>query len=560
MSSSASGVPLESQPFPSAQLRQSYDIPDDESLESDTAPTTLKGEKLELSERALEEVSDEERLPRPNDFKGPKSTWREWTAEERQIATSLDQLQARNLGVHLYNTHNLRLRARALRAKAEASENAEADVNAWEPRLLWAAWPLERALVPREGKEGWKNEPKDEAVSRSSAKDLSSRQMLEELVINTASRIARSRFQARAWEGSESGDSQRDNELDAMEEDPVEEPPIPSSHRRSDSSDDSMSASSRPVTRESHTRSQSVSRATSRASPQAASRSQSSSPSASDQEVPVLEPVPTADDAQITLLLRRPARHILSQLDSLFAGLHHSRQSYSRRNPGPTSSGGTEDDLDQAEDDEHQDPAPRPTSQSRSRSSRRRKRRNSDSSSGSNYSSELSTENSDVASSSEPGSTSRSISRHRSRTGSRSSQSSRRTNYLLRDWSDVLGMAAVTGWDMAVVRRAQLRCEKLFREKMDFMDADSLLPSVAGTTKASKLIASEDEIEDGVHVDGFTRPVKARRGWRGKDSQKRVGKGTKKSWQKPQSGKKLEDEEQRKVGRPRKDNGKHNLY
>jgi hypothetical protein len=38
----------------------------------------------------------------------------------------------------------------------------------------------------------------------------------------------------------------------------------------------------------------------------------------------------------------------------------------------------------------------------------------------------------------------------------------------LRDWSDVLGMAALTGWDEQVLRRASKRCADLFGEDMLF--------------------------------------------------------------------------------------------
>jgi len=50
----------------------------------------------------------------------------------------------------------------------------------------------------------------------------------------------------------------------------------------------------------------------------------------------------------------------------------------------------------------------------------------------------------------------------------------------LRDWSDVLGVAAMQGWDRAVVDAAAGRCAALFGEGMDF------------------------RVVDGVEVDGFS--------------------------------------------------------
>jgi len=38
----------------------------------------------------------------------------------------------------------------------------------------------------------------------------------------------------------------------------------------------------------------------------------------------------------------------------------------------------------------------------------------------------------------------------------------------LRDWSDVLGIAALQGWDGVVIDAAAKRCAALFGEGMDF--------------------------------------------------------------------------------------------
>jgi hypothetical protein len=40
---------------------------------------------------------------RPNRWRGPKSTWRTYTKEERATADSLTRVRDRDLGVHLYN-------------------------------------------------------------------------------------------------------------------------------------------------------------------------------------------------------------------------------------------------------------------------------------------------------------------------------------------------------------------------------------------------------------------------------------------------------------------------
>ena len=161
----------------------------------------------------------------------------------------------------------------------------------------------------------------------------------------------------------------------------------------------------------------------------------------------------------------------------------------------------------------------------------------------------------------------------------------------LRDWSEVLGMAGIVGFDTSAVERATKRCVGLFGEGMDFLvlregaadavndsrvryqpdmipDLGALGDSDPGQTPPRKRVAkrttidacpipdcerkgepfskkggtrqklekhlkvkhglgvkdveylmadSDEEMEGGVHVDRFLRPVVARRGWRGSD-------------------------------------------
>jgi len=59
-----------------------------------------------------------------------------------------------------------------------------------------------------------------------------------------------------------------------------------------------------------------------------------------------------------------------------------------------------------------------------------------------------------------------------------------RTEKLLtRDWSDVVGMAALSGWDSNVVQRASERCARLFGENMlfrTFIEGGSVANKVTG--------------------------------------------------------------------------------
>jgi hypothetical protein len=47
---------------------------------------------------------------RPNRFKGPRSTWRKLTEDERLVFTSLIHLRDQDLSVHLYNAHAMKRR------------------------------------------------------------------------------------------------------------------------------------------------------------------------------------------------------------------------------------------------------------------------------------------------------------------------------------------------------------------------------------------------------------------------------------------------------------------
>ncbi|KAF2437003.1 hypothetical protein EJ08DRAFT_644541 [Tothia fuscella] len=140
----------------------------------------------------------------------------------------------------------------------------------------------------------------------------------------------------------------------------------------------------------------------------------------------------------------------------------------------------------------------------------------------------------------------------------------------LRDWSEVLGMAALTGWNPQAVDRATKRCARLFGEGMSFLtlleeevetpklEPVQYVPTLVNTPLLSKdlwtlgslICPHEDcprntggsfegrhrlvthiravhkwdpryesmpeEMYGGVHVDGFMQPIIGRPGWRGR--------------------------------------------
>ncbi|KAH8724006.1 hypothetical protein GQ44DRAFT_709490 [Phaeosphaeriaceae sp. PMI808] len=110
---------------------------------------------------------DHELHTRPNRFKGRRTTWRGYTAADRQVATSLEQLQNSDLGAHLYNAHALKRRVRKPAGELaglegweskecwlkEGSELEYTDVSGeiqtdLVPSRDWTAWPLPPAKLP----------------------------------------------------------------------------------------------------------------------------------------------------------------------------------------------------------------------------------------------------------------------------------------------------------------------------------------------------------------------------------------------------------------------------
>lgn len=98
---------------------------------------------------------------RPNKYSGPPSTWRNQTASERELAASLDQIQAKDLAVHLYNAFALRQRAKKskgrFRGQGKAPSLSDYDNTSislgeqeWTPPNVWTAWPLLPDVVPKE--------------------------------------------------------------------------------------------------------------------------------------------------------------------------------------------------------------------------------------------------------------------------------------------------------------------------------------------------------------------------------------------------------------------------
>lgn len=331
-----------------------------------------------------------ELLPiRPNKFSGPASTWRSWIISDRQLATSLDQLNARDVSAHLYNAYALKRRAIGPitpRKRSLTNDELETDISGeeqegaqrWVPPKSWTTWPMAPSIVPREGEDqDWDSRYVHQARHRSRGILVTQRQVLEDVLTGEVQKQAKQRFCSR---------NARDVGVGFV-----------------------------PVGY--HT----------------------------DPDRLELEPVVLADDDTARHLLAPSIHHILAKLDDLLTGLHHARYAYMAV------------DESSSESQYH-------SGQGSSSARKMRKWQP--------VHPRLGKES--IESFKEPQTSppkvERKPQRERVRPNSRQSCSLRKRKYHsgLRDWSDVLGIASMTGWEPGIVQRAATRCAALFDENMTF--------------------------------------------------------------------------------------------
>jgi hypothetical protein len=281
--------------------------------------------------------------------------------------------------------------------------------------------------------------------------------------------------------------------------------------------------------------------------------------SISPQNDGTFEPVFSADDERSHRILQPSARNIISKIDALLLGLSQSRSFHEKGSTHASSPIKNEDSDISLPPEFHPDIS----------------KLGSDSDSGSTTFHDRKQDNRDFK-----------------------SDASRKTNepnslHGLRDWSDVLGMASLTGWKPEVVARAAKKCALLFGEEMAFTTfteggdhlapesirahSESVLPSTAETpwtvdtlrcphlncprshgikfsgrhrlVEHIKRTHKWDPISEqmpvtmvgGVHVDGFLQPIHARQGWRGKDEKKSELRGVKRKKTEPLVRQEIED-------------------
>jgi hypothetical protein len=183
----------------------------------------------------------------------------------------------------LYNAHALKRRARRFWARKSRGDvfDEEAEGMGWSPPRMWTAWPLAPQDVPRDGESDDEEDGKNESLFQREEGCVPSREVEESLVAVTL-KLARKRFEARQSderiEAEIAAEADLDEVLDNVE---------------------GVESSGQSIVKE------------------------SSEPPVSET---LLRPIISADDERSGNILRPSIRHILSKLDEVLMALHHTRE------------------------------------------------------------------------------------------------------------------------------------------------------------------------------------------------------------------------------------------
>lgn len=416
---------------------------------------------------------------RPNRWLGPAKTWQNITASDRAVAASLDLARDRDLAVHLYNAGVLKRKARELVARKEGDEGGKEleeggvrekernwrdeveDTKGFVPPKSWVAWPLRSEDVPRDvglGEEEGADKDGLEMYTYKRREDGegSSGQILEDVLVAQTLKLAKERFRKRM--GLEEEDEEGDIE-DAQSTVPVDT--------------DSLQAGDAQAAE--HDR----------------SPSRKKSKKSKKHDIPEMVPVVSTDDDRAQELLRPSIRSTLAKLDDVLMALHHVRSTCLQ-----VAEENSDSEAENSAAENALTPTKRPQGRPRkfenaagaptvaefiagvTRTNRGRKKKDYPRLAGESdeqyairiarirrvpmpaLASPRGTESPAPVTPTKPRSSIADTTKAEGRAATRLSRLE------LRDWSDVLGMAALAGFDQRVVQRATKRCADLFGEGM----------------------------------------------------------------------------------------------
>jgi hypothetical protein len=456
---------------------------------------------------------------RSNRWKGNSSTWARLTQEDRDVATSLDRLRNEDLSVHLYNAHALKRSAREyeqgkLKSEEEGKSGIPEGDKTYIPPKRWTAWPLPPEQVPRAGETVGEDDPDDQyTYKRVERNGEGSSRELEEVLTGVVVRFAKERWLRRG----EAREEDMDVDVDAGDSD--------------ESLDRALKAGTEDTTE--------VLRGVEASSGQIldSDKNKGSGPSPSNS---ISKPVVSADDERSRELLRPSIRHTLSKLDEVLMALHHARKTCHRY----SNSDGNTDDETQAEaesvveDEDTLTPAKRPKGRPRKFANLPDRSRARDLPPNDDELLRPKTTNRGrpkkvyprlegeteqeylvrvarlrkkplpsfappLEPSPSPSPPARKRKSPMKRSTSEEIQVSRQKKLGLRDWSEVIGSAALVGFSPDVIARATQRCANLFGEgmvlrsmvEMPFSEKDDAVFETRYEPQLIPDLSSEDAIE-----------------------------------------------------------------
>ncbi|CAG7561430.1 unnamed protein product [Fusarium equiseti] len=417
-------------------------------------------------------ASEDLNANRPNRWKGPKSTWRTHTEEDRLLWQSMKKIEDQDLSVHLYNAFALKRQAQnPATAQNLVVKTENGQENVWVPPKAWTAWPLKHKHVPKKRLIEEEHDEDDRFTFRRQEVIMPSTE-LEEEISATILRTAKRRFRRRKAKMAKPSIEEPDDEDEENDDDTSESESKESSAKPdTDAEDNEMALDKdyKPKRR---------------------------------QAPKTYEPVESANDEASYALLRPSTRHILSKLDDTLDILQKTRVA----GMNYASDSSTEEDSDSHSQSGQKKPRGRPrnihsegassasdSAAPKTKNSRRgRPRKIHTPRDGETHEEMLqrvareshrkipvTKEDRDAAfeewvrKGDEVIERERSLSIKRARSqGSETGNESganldrKRLRLGLRDWSDVLGAAALAGFSGDVIARATRRCADLFGEGM----------------------------------------------------------------------------------------------
>ncbi|CAO2657620.1 Nn.00g037460.m01.CDS01 [Neocucurbitaria sp. VM-36] len=443
------------------------------------------------------EESDEDLRTRSNRFTGHPQTWKGYTVADRQIALSLEQVEQANLAAHLYNAHALKRRVRRPAQETAGLENWQSrdtwlktgddlqytDVSGEMQKELvpskdWTAWPLPPAKIPAPGEKATDRAGEglhgEWMIGGRNTPDAG--QEVREEMLAMFLRLAKETWEERASED----DSQRGRDRTTISRSRSRSKSVISTKSRRSSSRKDVEMEEGDDFEKSNEDSQ-------QDDEEPSGPGEGRKRGRKSQNEVFAKPIITADDARAQRLLKPTINSMLSKLDDLALAVRRSRLNHFGR--GESSDRSSMSEFTSGVDSGGLSSDSSTRSKSRSAPARKASGRPSSRATSVHTGSKAKkgksvTRNqkgfldSDIASNDASDSDASKNTLHkrkRPRSVSSTSGSSVSTNrdwsgrVGLLDWSEILGLAAVRGWDERAVARTAQRCAALFGESMSFM-------------------------------------------------------------------------------------------